>query len=144
MRRIGAPQVNTRVNYEKYLVANFSSKRVPPCAIYVLHILIYTELGRVAMNISSVHSNPNISAWDQAASGSDSARYSQLPQAVRLINNSNIFSPENELTLALDRNTHRPITRIVNRDTHQLVMQLPPEYILQLASQLQSGSQKGA
>lgn len=96
------------------------------------------------MNISSIHSNPNISAWDQAGSGSDSARYSQLPQAVKLINNSNIFSPENELTLALDRNTHRPITRIVNRDTHQLVMQLPPEYILQLASQLQSGSQKGA
>ena len=102
------------------------------------------ELGRVAMNISSVHNSAVYSAWNQAGAGSDSTRYSQLPQAVRLVNNSNIFSPENELTLAMDRTTHRPITRIVNRNTHELVMQLPPEYILELASQLQSSSKEGA
>jgi len=40
----------------------------------------------------------------------------------------------------VDRQTRRPIIRVEDRDTHEVVLQLPPEYVLRLADSLRSKS----
>ncbi len=60
-----------------------------------------------------------------------------LIHAVKAVNSSELFGQENELTFVLDRNTHRAIVRIVNRNTRQVVQQIPAEYVLRLAEEFQ-------
>jgi uncharacterized FlaG/YvyC family protein len=43
---------------------------------------------------------------------------------------------ENELTFQKDPQTHRMVIKIINRNTQEVVMQIPPEYVLQLAEDL--------
>jgi len=59
-----------------------------------------------------------------------------LIQAVKAINAAEAFGQQNELTFLLDTGTHQPVIRIINRDTKELVDQIPAEYILQLAQDL--------
>ena len=61
-----------------------------------------------------------------------------LVKSVQGINKSQLLGPESEMTLAIDQQTRRPVVRIVSRETHQVVMQLPEEYVLQLQQALQS------
>jgi len=59
----------------------------------------------------------------------------QLLRSSRLINSSGMLG-QNELVFSVDRATHRPIIRVEDRETHEVVMQLPPEYVLRLAQEL--------
>jgi uncharacterized FlaG/YvyC family protein len=63
----------------------------------------------------------------------------ELVQATRSINSSGVFG-QNQLVFMMDRVTHRPIIRVEDRDTHEVVLQLPPEYVLRLAQDLDTGS----
>ena len=59
-------------------------------------------------------------------------------QAVKALNSTEMFG-ENELTFQKDPQTHRMVIKIVNRKTDEVVMQIPPEYVLQLAADLKQG-----
>lgn len=59
-----------------------------------------------------------------------------LIQAVKAINESEFFGQNNEVTFALDRESGRPLLRVVNKKTHELVRQLPSEHTLRLAKDL--------
>jgi len=63
----------------------------------------------------------------------------QLMQAAKTVNESGIFG-NNQIVFAVDRATHRPVIRIEDRDTHEVIQQLPPEYVLELAQNLGPGS----
>jgi uncharacterized FlaG/YvyC family protein len=41
-----------------------------------------------------------------------------------------LFGHDNELTFVLDRASRRAVVRIVNRDTHEVIQQIPAEYVL--------------
>ena len=56
----------------------------------------------------------------------------QLIQAVKSVNESGQLG-QNQLVFTMDRQTHRPIIRVENSETHEVVMQLPPDYVLHLA-----------
>jgi uncharacterized FlaG/YvyC family protein len=56
-------------------------------------------------------------------------------QAVKALNGTDMFG-ENELTFQKDPQTHRMVIKIVNRDTQEVVMQIPPEYVLELAEDI--------
>ena len=58
-----------------------------------------------------------------------------LIQAVKAINAPGLFGEDNELSFIMDRNSHRVIVRIVNRDTREVVRQIPAEYVLRLAEE---------
>ena len=58
-----------------------------------------------------------------------------LVQAVRLVNDAQSFGPTSEVTFSLDRTTNKPIMRIVDRETKEVIAQLPPEYLLRMAAQ---------
>ena len=60
----------------------------------------------------------------------------EVIQAVRAVNASGKLGDKNELTFSLDRHTRRPIIKIVNRDTKEVVDQIPNEQILLLAENL--------
>ena len=63
-----------------------------------------------------------------------------LIRAVQKVNEAGILGDNNELTLAVDRETRRTIVRIVNKDTHEVVRQIPPEYVLRMAEELRAES----
>ena len=60
----------------------------------------------------------------------------EIIQAVRAVNASAKLGDNNELTFSLDRHTRRPVIRIVNRKTNEVVQQIPNEQILRLAEDL--------
>jgi hypothetical protein len=60
-----------------------------------------------------------------------------LVQAVQGMNDSQLSGEDGEWTLAIDQQTRLPVIRIISRQTDQVVMQLPAEYILQLQELLQ-------
>jgi len=89
------------------------------------------------MDISSISGLSSISAASQpAAPHPVSQDQKRLIQAVKAVNASEMFGQENEVTFAMDRATKRPVVRIVNRKSGQVVDQIPAEYVLRLAEEL--------
>jgi uncharacterized FlaG/YvyC family protein len=63
----------------------------------------------------------------------------QLVHAAKSVNASGTLG-ENQLVFAVDPSTHRMIMRVENRDTHEVVLQVPPEYVMRMADDLASSS----
>lgn len=57
----------------------------------------------------------------------------ELIQAVHSVNESAVVGESNELTFSLDRFTKRPIIKLVNRQTQEVVQTIPGEEVLRLA-----------
>ena len=91
------------------------------------------------MVISSVH--PSVELLPQASQvpAADTAYRRQLIQASRSVNESGILG-RNQLVFLVDRATHRPVIRVEDRETHEIVLQLPAEYVLRLAQEMNSDS----
>lgn len=100
------------------------------------------------MNIPSV--NPTIHTLIATESPmpvqtpEQAADRARLIQAVRAVNESNALGENNELTFVLDRATRRTLTRLIDRKTQEVVMQIPPEYVLRLAEQYQEQAKTSA
>ena len=62
-----------------------------------------------------------------------------LIQAVKAVNEAGTLGDNNEITFQMDRNSRLPVIQIIDRSTKQVVEQIPPEYILQLAQTLGKG-----
>lgn len=62
----------------------------------------------------------------------------ELVKAIKAINATEFFGENYELTFVLDRETHRPLMRIIDRHTREVIKQLPPEYTLRLAEEMRS------
>jgi uncharacterized FlaG/YvyC family protein len=89
------------------------------------------------MDISSINSAVNFSVPTDAGSPRPvSPDQRHLIQAVKAVNGSELFGQENEVTFIVDRVTRRPVVRIVNRKSGQVVDQIPAEYVLRLAEEL--------
>jgi len=65
---------------------------------------------------------------------------STILQAVKAVNQAELFGQENELTFIVDRTSHRPALRIVNKSTHEVVAQIPSEAVLDLAAGISSNN----
>lgn len=59
----------------------------------------------------------------------------EVAQAVKTINQSGQLGPEHELTIALHRDTGQPVVRIVDRNTHEVIQQIPDERVLRMAEE---------
>jgi flagellar protein FlaG len=57
-------------------------------------------------------------------------------KAVEQINASSLIGERNELTFSFEQDSRRPILRIVDRETKEVVRQVPQEYVLRLARSL--------
>lgn len=88
------------------------------------------------MDISSVNHNAAAAPVAAPAAIDRAAENRQLVQAVKALNGSELFGHDSELQFQRDRMTHRMVIRLVNRKTNEVVSQIPPEYVLELASDL--------
>ena len=91
------------------------------------------------MEISSI--KPNVDLLPQAPSvpAAEAAQRREVIQAARSVNDSGLLG-HNQLVFLIDRTTHKAIIRVEDPETHEVVMQLPPEYVLRLAQDLHTGS----
>ena len=60
----------------------------------------------------------------------------QVIQAVKAVNGTEMFGPENELSFQKDLETNRFVVRVVNRKTKEVLSQVPEEYVLRLAEDM--------
>ena len=63
----------------------------------------------------------------------EAAQRRELIQAVKAVNSSEVLGEHNELVFVVDSANRRAIVRLVDRKTHEVVLQIPPEYVLRLA-----------
>ncbi|MGA2268959.1 MAG: flagellar protein FlaG [Bryobacteraceae bacterium] len=77
-----------------------------------------------------------------AIPGDRAAENREVVQAVKALNGTQMFGQDNELMFQRDSLTRRMVIRVVNRQTGEVLSQVPPEYVLRLAEDLkgQSGS----
>ena len=61
------------------------------------------------------------------------ARNRELIQAVKSVNAAQHFGMDSELTFVMDRNTQRPVIRVVDSKTKEVIQQIPTRYVLELA-----------
>ncbi len=88
------------------------------------------------MEIGSVNWNQPAPSATPQASPQVKEEDRRLIQAVRALNAVELFGENRELTFVLDQETRRPIVRIVDRETGEVLRQIPPEYLLHLADEL--------
>ena len=88
------------------------------------------------MEISSVNLSHPAPADVQSPSPEARAESRDLIQAVKALNASEMFGQNSELTFVMDRETHRPLVRIVDKETREVIRQIPPEYALRMAEDL--------
>src|SRR5689334_15235182 len=74
-----------------------------------------------------LHSPAPVAPVDQAAEARE------IVKAVKALNGTEMFGPENELLFRKDPESKRMVVRLVNRKTREVVTQVPAEYVLRLA-----------
>jgi uncharacterized FlaG/YvyC family protein len=91
------------------------------------------------MVISST--SPNVDGLPQTSHvpQAEAAQRRQLIEAGKTVNESGSLG-KNQIVFSVDRATHRPIIRIEDRVTHEVILQLPAEYLLRLAADIHSDS----
>ena len=90
------------------------------------------------MNIDSSYMGVGMAAAATPVMPDKLAEHRELIQAVKAVNASEMLGDKNMLTFAIDRDTHRPVVRILDRETNELVSQIPPETLLRLAADLKA------
>ena len=68
-----------------------------------------------------------------AVPAGQAARNREVIEAVKAVNSAKLFGADSELTFVMDRGTQRPVIRIVNRNTNELIRQIPTEQLLRMA-----------
>jgi len=90
--------------------------------------------------------NPiNVSAAINApATTQDSVAYvRQLVTAIRGLNKSELLGQGRELSFTRDPDTQRPVIQILDRDSGEVIDQIPPEMVLQMATEVDKEQARG-
>jgi flagellar protein FlaG len=90
------------------------------------------------VNVDPVGAKVSSPAAAEPAAGVKMQVKRATAQAVAALNSAKIFGANNELTFAVDRATGRTVARLVDRTTGEIVRQIPPETLLQLAEGLKN------
>ena len=57
--------------------------------------------------------------------------------AIKALNKAELLGSNNELAFQVDHETQRLVIQIVDRQTKEVVQQIPPEYVIRAAESLQ-------
>ena len=90
------------------------------------------------MNVDPTGSSSKVSgpATTEGAAGAKLQVKHSTAQAVSEVNQAQVFGANNELTFAVDRATKRTVIRLVDKNTGELIRQVPSETVLHLAEGL--------
>jgi flagellar protein FlaG len=89
------------------------------------------EVGKVESLIGMA---PNFS--NHAPSPEQRKEQDELIRAVQAVGEAKLFGESTELTFSLDRRANKIILKLVDRETQEVIRQLPPEFLLRLAEDL--------
>ena len=89
------------------------------------------------MDISSIHQVSAVTAPAETPAPQAGEDRSALIHAVQAVNAAELFGGQNELAFAVDRPTRRAVVRIVDRETREVIQQIPSEQVLRMAEELQ-------
>jgi uncharacterized FlaG/YvyC family protein len=87
------------------------------------------------ISLTSIHAAPGTTSANPEPGAAPAAEQRRLASAVRKLNASEVFGSDNELTFSIDRASHKLVVRVINRKTHELVRQIPAEYVLRMAEE---------
>jgi flagellar protein FlaG len=90
------------------------------------------NIGAVTRSIPPVEPAAPVSVSEQPAQTRD------VVQAVKALNATEMFGEENELVFQMDHQAKRMVVQIVNRQTKEVVSQIPPEYVLRLSEDMKN------
>ena len=90
-----------------------------------------TALNRISQDLPSVATPVPVEK---------AAENREVVQAVKALNSTEMFGQENDLVFQKDPQTKRMVIKVVNRMTKDVVAQIPPEYVLQMAANLKTGN----
>ena len=68
----------------------------------------------------------------------------EIITALKALNKTELFGDGQELTFLLDRDTQRPIIQLIDRESREVVRQIPPEYVLRAAEELRSNLRRSS
>ena len=68
----------------------------------------------------------------------------EIAHAVRVINEAGDIPGNQELTIALDRNSGQPVIRLVDRQTGEVLKQFPGERVLRMAEEFKQATARMA
>lgn len=66
----------------------------------------------------------------------------EVVRAIKALNATEMFGEENQLTFRRDPETQRMVIRLVDRNTEEVISQIPAEYVLRLAEDLKPKEEK--
>jgi uncharacterized FlaG/YvyC family protein len=88
--------------------------------------------------------NMNAPVTTTSSTPQDSASFvRQIVTAIRGLNKTELLGQGRELAFVRDPNTQKPIIQILDRDSGEVIDQLPPETILRLAADIDKEQPKG-
>jgi uncharacterized FlaG/YvyC family protein len=73
----------------------------------------------------------------QEVSPEVTAQRREVVQAVKAVNQAELFGSGKEVTYSIDRQTRRVVTKLVDVNTGEVLNQIPAEYVLRLAEEYQ-------
>ena len=94
------------------------------------------------MDTLAIHRMPAITGAAPTNPPPNPIENRELIQAVKAVSQAELFGSGNELMFVMDRDSRRPVIRIVDRTTREVVRQVPPEYVLRLAQDLSPGARE--
>lgn len=93
------------------------------------------------MSITSINpiTTPIVALAEAAVPKQEAQERRNLIKAVKEVNSSGLAGQDQELSFIFDRDTQKPIVRIVDRETREVLQQIPAEYVLRMAEKLTRG-----
>jgi flagellar protein FlaG len=91
------------------------------------------------MEISAINrTDPAVPVTGVTVPSDIASQNREVIQAVKALNGSELFGQNEELEFQMDSATKRLVVRVLNRETKEVVTQVPPEYVLRMAQDLKS------
>ena len=66
------------------------------------------------------------------------AEQRDLIKAVKAVNAADLFGTNSELTFVFDRESRKTLVRVIDRNTKEVLLQVPPERVLRMAGEKES------
>ena len=88
------------------------------------------------MEVSSIHPTAPVAAAGVSVDNDQAAQNREIVQAVKAVNNAELYGPNQEIVYQQDTASKRMVVRVVDSATKQVLVQIPPEYVLALAADL--------
>ena len=88
------------------------------------------------MDATAIHRIPEAVPTAPAADSAQPPVARDVIQAVKALNQTEMFGHDNQLEFQRDQASRRMVIRVVDRKTKEVISQVPPEYVLRLAEDL--------